>query len=88
MNDAQHADLATAAIVKRTRERYDRYRQRTMSDTDRLFAKLNVADRATHLRHPVDAAASRPLPGRAGRAPPPRSARAERGWLRRDDPDQ
>jgi hypothetical protein len=41
--DDQHADDATAAIVRRTRERFERYRRRTVADTDRLFAKLLVA---------------------------------------------
>jgi hypothetical protein len=44
MNTDQHLELATAAIVKRTRERYDRYRQRTVANTDRLFAKLLVGE--------------------------------------------
>jgi two-component system, NtrC family, sensor histidine kinase HydH len=39
----KHVEDATAAIVQRTRERFDRYRRRTVADTDRLFAKLLVA---------------------------------------------
>jgi hypothetical protein len=39
----KHIEDATAAILQRTRERFDRYRHRTVADTDRLFAKLLVA---------------------------------------------
>ncbi len=39
-----HINDATAAIVKRTRERFERYRHRTVADTDRLFAKLLAAE--------------------------------------------
>jgi two-component system sensor histidine kinase HydH len=42
MNGADHANAATRAIVKRTEERYERYRQRTLKDTDRLFARTLV----------------------------------------------
>jgi hypothetical protein len=42
-SDDSHIDAATSAIVKRTRERFERYRQRTVADTDRIFAKLLVA---------------------------------------------
>jgi hypothetical protein len=42
MNDEEHLEAATAAIVKRTNERYERYRQRTMESTDKLFAKLLI----------------------------------------------
>jgi hypothetical protein len=41
-NDQQLED-ATSAIVRRTRERFERYRRRTLADTDRLFAKLLFA---------------------------------------------
>jgi hypothetical protein len=44
MNSAQHVDLATAAIVKRTHERFARYRERTVADADRLFARLLVGE--------------------------------------------
>jgi hypothetical protein len=40
MSDDAHAEAATAAIVKRTHERFARYRQRTVTETDRLLAKL------------------------------------------------
>jgi hypothetical protein len=42
MSNDDHAELATAAIVKRTAERFERYRQRTVADTDRLLAKLLI----------------------------------------------
>jgi hypothetical protein len=41
--DERHVEAATAAIVRRTQERFERYRLRTVADTDRLFAKLLVA---------------------------------------------
>jgi hypothetical protein len=44
MNSQEHLEAATAAIVKRTRERFERYRQRTVADTDRLFARLLAAE--------------------------------------------
>jgi hypothetical protein len=45
MNSTEtHINDATDAIVRRTRERFERYRQRTVADTDRLFAKLLVAE--------------------------------------------
>jgi two-component system, NtrC family, sensor histidine kinase HydH len=37
-------DAATATIVRRTNERYDRYRRRTVADTDRLFAWLLLVE--------------------------------------------
>jgi hypothetical protein len=40
----QHIDLATQVIVRRTQERFERYRRRTLADTDRLFAKLLVGE--------------------------------------------
>jgi hypothetical protein len=38
-----HINDATDVIVRRTRERFERYRRRTVADTDRLFAKLLAA---------------------------------------------
>jgi hypothetical protein len=40
MTPDQHLEAATSAIVKRTRERFERYRQRTCASTDRLFIWL------------------------------------------------
>jgi hypothetical protein len=42
MTPEEHLDAATKAIVHRTRERFERYRQRTLASTDRLFARLFV----------------------------------------------
>jgi two-component system, NtrC family, sensor histidine kinase HydH len=43
MSQDSHLEAATSAIVQRTRERFDRYRHRTLVDTDRLFARLLLA---------------------------------------------
>src|SRR6185437_8155854 len=43
LNDS-HIEAATAAITKRTRERFERYRERTLAHTDALFAKLLVGE--------------------------------------------
>jgi hypothetical protein len=40
----QHVDDAADVIVRRTRERFERYRQRTVANTDRLFAQLLLAE--------------------------------------------
>jgi hypothetical protein len=40
----QHVDAATSAIVKRTQDRFERYRRRTCEHTDRLFAKLLLGE--------------------------------------------
>jgi hypothetical protein len=39
-SDDKQLEDATAAIVQRTRERFERYRRRTVVHTDRLFARL------------------------------------------------
>jgi len=44
MNSQEHLEAATAAIVKRTHDRFERYRQRTVADTDRLFSRLLGAE--------------------------------------------
>jgi hypothetical protein len=36
----QHIDLASSIILRRTQLRFERYRRRTISDMDRLFARL------------------------------------------------
>lgn len=41
-SESDYMDAATASIVQRTKERYDRYRRRSVADTDRLFARLLV----------------------------------------------
>ncbi|HZS35944.1 MAG TPA: hypothetical protein VFF06_03920 [Polyangia bacterium] len=43
MNSEEHVSAATSAIVKRTHDRFERYRRRTVESTDRLFARLLVA---------------------------------------------
>lgn len=40
MNELEHTNAATETIVRRTRERYERYRQRTLTDTDHLFVRI------------------------------------------------
>jgi uncharacterized membrane protein YdcZ (DUF606 family) len=40
MTPEQHLEAATRKIVARTQERFERYRQRTLASTDRLFAGL------------------------------------------------
>lgn len=42
-DEVSHATLATGAIVRRTQERYVRYRKRTLVDTDRLFRRILLA---------------------------------------------
>jgi hypothetical protein len=44
MTPEQHREAATQAIVQRTKERFERYRQRTLISTDRLFAKLLLGE--------------------------------------------
>src|SRR5262245_35541268 len=40
MMPEQHLEAATNKIVARTKERFERYRQRTLASTDRLFVWL------------------------------------------------
>jgi hypothetical protein len=44
MNSEEHLVAATAAIVKRTNDRLQRFRQRTVADTDKLFARLFIGE--------------------------------------------
>jgi methyl-accepting chemotaxis protein len=43
MNSEKNLDDAATAITERARDRFNRYRQRTIAETDRFFAKLFVA---------------------------------------------
>jgi hypothetical protein len=40
----EHVEAATSTIVKRTQERFERYRRRTCEHTDRLFARLLLGE--------------------------------------------
>lgn len=42
MNSEPISDAAATLIVKRTRTRFERYRQRTLTETDQLFTKLFI----------------------------------------------
>jgi hypothetical protein len=44
MTPEQHLDAAAKKIVQRTQERFERYRQRTLASTDRLFMWLLIGE--------------------------------------------